>query len=190
MILWKIGLGVLAAGAVAAALTLWLVPPLRMLEPALFGLTCNQSVCVERSGDLDAALTLVTAARADVIALTDLQVPDLKIVLCRTADCYRLFGGGAERAISYPFLGMIVAGRSWQDYIIRHELIHWLQFGHFGAIETMTLPVWFREGMAYELSGAPDWDIPEPFRPWMAQYRHWQGERSAGDVFSVRPDVD
>ncbi len=187
---WQIGLGVFVAGVGAAALTLWFAPPLRMLLPDLLGLTCNQGVCVERLDDLDAAMALVDAAKEDVSAMTGLQVPDLRIVMCRSADCYRGFGGGAERAMSFPFLGMIVAGHSWQDYIIRHELVHWLQFEHFGAFETMSLPVWFREGMAYDLSGAPEWDIPTPFKPWMGQYRDWQGDRSVDEVFLAPPDVD
>ena len=185
-----LGLGILAAVLAAAALTLWLAAPLRMLGPQLFGLTCSKNVCVETPGDLEPALAIFTEAKADVIELAGLQVPDLKIVMCRTAECYRRFGGGEERAMSYPYLGMIVAGHSWQDYIIRHELAHWLQFEHFGAVETMRLPVWFREGMAYDLSGAPDWDIPQPFKSWMGQYRDWQGSRSAGEVFSARPDID
>lgn len=187
---WKTGLGTLAAVVVAATLTLLLAAPLRMLAPEQFGLTCAQNLCVEKPGDLDVAMVLVTAAKADVIELAGLQVPDLKIVMCRTADCYRRFGGGSERAISFPYLGMIVAGHSWQDYIIRHELIHWLQFEHFGAVETMRLPGWLREGMAYDLSGAPDWDIPQPFKPWIGQYRRWLVERSVADVFSAQPDVD
>ena len=187
---WKIGLGVFVAGVAAAASTLWFAPPLRMVGANLFGMTCSQSLCVETPDDLDVALALVTAAKADVSAQVGLQVPDLKIVMCRTADCYRRFGGGAERAMSYPYLGMIVAGRSWQDYIIRHELVHWLQFEHFGAFETMSLPLWLREGMAYELSGAPEWDVPTPFKPWIEQYRDWKGDRSAGEVFSALPDFD
>ncbi len=185
-----VGIGILAASCVAAIGAFWVVPPLKLAAPTLFGTHCSGRVCTELPEDLPEASALIAAAMADVEAQTGLPLPSLNTVLCRTDVCYRRFGGGDERAISYPFLGAVIAGHSWQSYISRHEMIHWLQFEHFGAIETMKLPIWFREGMAYALSGAPDSDIPEPFKPWTQQYLDWQGERSPTSVFSAQPALD
>jgi hypothetical protein len=185
-----VGASIIVLCSAAAIGAFWAAPPLKLAAPGLFGLECAERVCVEQVEDLRQARELFATAAAAVETQTGLAVPRLNAVLCRSEDCYRRFGGGDERAISYPFLGTVIAGRSWQDYIIRHELIHWLQFEHFGAFETMRQPVWFREGMAYALSGAPDHDIPEPFKPWMAQYRGWQGERSPAAIFLTQPVLD
>ncbi len=185
-----LGAGIIAVCCVAVISALWAAPPLRLAAPSLFGLHCVERVCTELEEDLAAAQGLVAKAAADVRAQTGLAIPQLNAALCRSDDCYRRFGGGDERAISYPFLGMAIAGHSWQDYIIRHELIHWLQFQHFGAIETMSHPIWFREGMAYALSSAPDWDIPDAFKTWMAQYRDWQAGRPDNTLFAGKPAFD
>ncbi|MBJ3785467.1 hypothetical protein [Devosia sediminis] len=185
-----IGAGIVGVGAVAALSALWLAPPLRLVAPTLFGVTCADRICVERANDLPQARALIKAAIDDLEDQIGLAVPELAVVLCRTEACYRGFGGGAERAISFPFLGMLIAGRSWQDYIVRHELIHWLQFEHFGAVETMSYPAWFREGMAYALSDAPAWDVPQPFKPWADQFVTWRGDRTINDMFLQKPVLD
>jgi hypothetical protein len=186
---WIIGAG-LAAVALGATAMPWIAPPMRLIAPGIFGMTCAGHVCVEAPDDLAEAGTLVAGAVAAVQAQAGLPVPDPRFVMCRSERCYQSFGGGAERAISYPFLGTLIAGHSWQDYIIRHELIHWLQFEHFGAFETMAHPAWFREGMAYALSGAPSWDVRDAFRPWQAQYLEWQGKRTPAEVLSERPKFE
>jgi|TARA_R100001509_G_scaffold44063_1_gene23955 hypothetical protein len=93
-------------------------------------------------------------------------------------ECYQSFGGGNERAVSYPFLGTVIAPASWQRYITQHELIHWFQFYEIGAVSTMMKPEWFREGMAYVYSGAPESDIPEHYLPMMKRYSDWHSEKS------------
>lgn len=185
-----IGMSLLAFGGALTAGATVFAAPLRIAAPQLFGMHCAEQVCVEDRRDLEAALELLRSARGDVEALAETALPQLRTVLCRSDDCYRRFGGGEERAISYPFLGAVIAGRSWQDYIVRHELIHWLQFEHYGAFETMSHPAWFREGMAYALSDAPDWDIPEPFKPWIAEFQHWQGDMSFAEILEAAPRFD
>lgn len=182
--------GLLGLSAAVTAGAIAFAGPLRIAAPQLFGMHCAEQVCVESDRDLETALALFRSARDDVEALAGTELPPHRAVLCKSDACYARFGGGAERAISFPFLGMVVAGQSWQDYIIRHELIHWLQFEHYGAFETMTYPTWFREGMAYALSAAPMSDIPQAFTPWTAQYLDWQGERSLPAVLASKPVFD
>lgn len=182
--------GLLALGGALLAGAIILPVPLKIATPQLFGMHCAAQVCTEDEQDLAAALELFRSARGEVEALADTKLPNLHAVMCKSDACYARFGGGAERAISFPFLGMVVAGRSWQNYIVRHEMIHWLQFEHFGAFETMSYPAWFREGMAYALSEAPASDIPPEFVQWMAQYREWEGKRSLTTVLSNKPLFD
>ncbi len=182
--------GGLALAVVTAAATIWQAPPLRLAAPGFFGAVCSDRVCAEHGADLDEAKALFAAASSAAQSRTGLAIPALNVVMCRSNECYRSFGGGTERAISFPYLGTVIAGRSWQDYIVHHELVHWLQFEHFGAFQTMGFPVWFREGMAYALSGAPDWDIPEAFKPWMAQFREWQSALPVSDIFATQPVFD
>lgn len=182
--------GLLGLSAAVTAGAIAFAGPLRIAAPQLFGMHCAEQVCVESDRDLETALALFRSARDDVEALAGTELPPHRAVLCKSDACHARFGGGAERAISFPFLGMVVAGQSWQDYIIRHELIHWLQFEHYGAFETMSHPAWFREGMAYALSDAPDWDIPEPFKPWIAESQYWQGDMSFAEILEAAPRFD
>jgi hypothetical protein len=95
-------------------------------------------------------------------------------VYCDSIECYHSFGGGNERAISYPFLGTIIAPDSWQQYISQHELVHWLQFKELGAVNTMLKPEWFREGMAFSFSNAPKEDIPDHYKLMVSKYENWE----------------
>lgn len=56
---------------------------------------------------------------------------------------------------------------------MRHELIHHLQNERFGAVRNSFFkPTWFREGMAYSLSGDPR-PLPEPLQGYRAQFDAW-----------------
>lgn len=186
--LWRIVAFVGAMLLMTVAVSAAFAKPLRLVGPLMFGLSCSEQVCVEEAGDITHAIKLMSAASKEVEALTGQTLPSRRMVLCSTSQCYQNFGGGQERAISFPWLGTVVAGPVWQRHIIRHELIHWLQFERFGAVETMSHPVWFREGMAYALSGAPDWDIPDHYQPMIAQYRRWQGQWDVDQIWNQQPE--
>ncbi len=182
---------ILAIGAsllIVVGATAVFAKPLRLAAPQVFGLFCAEQICVEAAQDLRRAQDLVSAASEEVEGLTEQTLPSLNIVLCSTLRCYQNFGGDQERAISFPWLGTVVSGPDWHDHIVRHELIHWLQFERFGAVATMLHPMWFREGMAYSLSGAPDWDIPEHYQPVIARYRRWQGQRDVERLWNKQPE--
>jgi hypothetical protein len=156
--------------------------PLRLLVPEWNGVTCTRSVCSDDPARLQHAVSLyrTTLGTFRVEGRPFDHRP--RFIYCTTALCYRNFGGGNERAISYPYLGTLIAPTSWQDYITRHELVHWVQFKELGAVTTMRTPVWFREGMAYALSGAPDSDIPDHYRPMIERYERWSAEKSWADI--------
>lgn len=175
-------LSVILIVTLVPALTWLYAKPFRLLLPHLNGTQCNESVCVEDPRKMEQAIELYDSAIAE-IAASDIPLKARPtFVYCSTAECYHSFGGGSERAISYPFLGTIVAPASWQGYITQHELIHWFQFSEIGAVSTMMKPEWFREGMAYVYSGAPDSDIPEHYQPMMKQYSDWHSSKSWSEV--------
>jgi hypothetical protein len=163
----------LLVALVGIAAMWFLVKPMRLLVPQWNGVHCAQSVCSDNPSRLAKATAIYDEVldRLDVHGVSVAGRPTF--VYCTTDRCYRSFGGGQERAISYPFLGTLIAPTSWQDYITRHELVHWIQFRELGAVTTMQKPEWFREGMAYVLSNAPVSDIPEHYLPMMAQYEVW-----------------
>lgn len=142
----------------------WLsIKPVRLLAPQAYGMYCRMNICVESQELFEEAERLFRKAKDDLAVTGIVILRDPRIVYCKTNKCYKSFGGGRERAISFPYLGVIISEASWQGYITKHELIHWYQFQELGSIKTMLVPDWFREGMAYHYSGAPNSDIPEHY---------------------------
>lgn len=160
--------------AVVALLLLWsFAKPVRLLIPELNGMYCQGAVCTDDPNRLKEVSALYAEAFDSLSVYGARLDRQPTFVYCTTEASYRSFGGGNERAISYPYLGTLIGPASWQDYITRHELVHWVQFRKLGALTTMQSPEWFREGMAYALSGAPESDIPAHYLPMIARYLDW-----------------
>lgn len=174
---------------IAAIVGMFFIKPFRLLVPELHSMHCKDSVCVEDINALNKAETLYKTALAGLEKQGLLLNSNPRFVYCSTDQCYKNFGGENERAISYPFLGTIIAPASWQTYISQHELIHWIQFETLGAIATMQAPEWFREGMAYKFSDAPDTDIPEYYFPLIKQYTTWHAEKSWEDIWQLSKEL-
>ena len=138
------------------------IKPFRLLFPELNGVY-RHHVCVESEEYIDKAEQLYKKSKNELMkkGIELNKIP--YFVYCITAECYQSFGGGKERAISFPYLGTIISEESWQGYITQHELVHWYQFQELGAVKTMLVPEWFREGMAYYYSGAPNGGIPKHY---------------------------
>lgn len=160
--------------ALSAPPAAWaLAKPVRLLAPVLNGMTCDGAVCVEEPARLAEAAALYEDALLKIAARgTPLQQRP-RMAFCSTDACYRAFGGGAERAITYPWLGSLIAPTSWAPHFARHELIHALQAQELGAIGMLRKPAWFREGMAYAWSEPPPEDMPVQFAPLRAQFEAW-----------------
>ncbi|WP_444930272.1 hypothetical protein ACJJIF_21405 [Microbulbifer sp. SSSA002] len=164
------------------ALSWSFVKPIRLLFPQLNGVVCDDSICVENSKNMILATEIFTKSIEQLLANDIYLEVRPNFVYCSTIKCYESFGGGNERAISYPFLGTIIGPNSWQSYITQHELIHWFQFSELGVVSTMTRPEWFREGMAYEYSGAPKSDIPKHYLPVKEAYKNWHSDKPWSEV--------
>lgn len=151
----------------------WLVKPVRLLIPSANNVICQGNVCVDDETALPVAKQLYFASVKQMAAQgIDYDLP-AKFVYCRSKACYTAFGGGNERAMSYPYLGTVIAPESWQTYISTHEMVHRVQFNQLGAIKTLSLPDWIIEGMAYQFSGAPKSDIPEHYYSKIERFKNW-----------------
>ena len=134
-------------------------------------LYCGENICVEDQNDF-LALNLLFQETIDSIKAKGLDNANLPyFVFCKSQTCYSQFGGRSEIAISFPWLGTVVSLEGWNKTIIKHELIHWVQFENFGPVTTMLMPEWFREGMAYSLSGAYNNQIPSHYREGVKMYK-------------------
>lgn len=153
--------------------------PLRLWAPSLHGLSCAEAVCVEEAERLAEATALYESAlsRIDTFGTPLRKRP--RMVFCSTDACYRGFGGGAERAITYPWVGSLIAPTSWAPHFARHELIHALQGQQLGEIGMLRKPAWFREGMAYAWSEPPPEDMPDAFVPLRDRFETWYAQIDA-----------
>jgi len=160
------------------------IKPLQFLLPTFVGVKCHNAVCIDDPNRLETAQSLYAAALQNLQSKGIATPLNPRFVYCSTAECYKAFGGGNERAISFPFLGAVIAPESWQVYITQHEFVHWLQFTELGAIATMRKQEWFREGMAYYFSDAPVADIPPHYLPMIERYQQWHGEKSWSEAIT------
>jgi len=185
-VIFKRCLLALLLALVALPLTAWAVAkPLRLLTPELNGVSCFESVCVDDVARMGEAAALYESAHKHVSnRLTPLSGRPL-MIFCSTTTCYQSFGGGAERAITYPKLGSLIAPTSWEPHFARHELIHALQAQELGAMRMMRGPAWFREGMAYSVSEPPSHDMPPQFEAYRVQYDSWVADLEASELWSA-----
>lgn len=177
---------VLLLSLAALPLVAWSVAkPMRLLAPELNGVSCSESVCVDDATRMGEAKDLYGSAHGYVSdRLTQLTGRPL-MVFCSTTACYQSFGGGAERAITYPKLGSLIAPTSWEPHFARHELIHALQAQELGAMRMMREPAWFREGMAYSVSDPPGHDMPPQFAVYRMRYESWVADFSTSELWAA-----
>jgi hypothetical protein len=161
--------------ALLVPVVLWYaVKPLRILAPQLNGTTCRGAICVEDPTQLSRAESLHRDAIAEVARkLSPMDSPPLT-VFCSTRQCYRSFGGGAERGATLFDLGVILPPESWVPHIVEHEFIHMLQAQELGLVGRGLRPDWFIEGMPFLISEPPAYDLPDYAVPLVAQYLTWE----------------
>lgn len=159
----------------------------RILSPQDHGMTCpTPTICVEDPQSFARAQSLYTQATAYVERTMVPFQTQPRILFCNTPECAQRFGLGRARGINLGTFGAVIADDGWQNYIVRHEMIHHVQnevFGVFAA--SRTLPRWFIEGMAYARSGDPRRPFPIPaIEAQIAQYDAWT---QAGNTWRDAP---
>jgi hypothetical protein len=160
--------------ALSAPIVAWATfKPIRIVAPALNGVTCFETVCVEDITTLTIASQLYESAMSNVaVKLRPLNSPPLT-VFCSTHACYESFGGRG-RGITVFNLGVVLPATSWQPYIVEHEFIHMLQAQELGLLGRERTPLWFKEGMPFFISAPPASDLPEYAKPLVDQYAEWE----------------
>jgi len=161
--------------AIVPSLAAWaFVKPVRVLAPELEGVTCEQRICVDDAVRRSEAVTLYLEAVRDVeTSLGPLKTRPLA-VFCSTRACALKFGFKDENAYNFGSYAIVVGDRGWRPYFLRHELIHQLQHQRLGSLRMVFLkPTWFREGMAYSLSGDPRNPLPEPLQGYRSAFDAW-----------------
>lgn len=150
--------------------------PLRVLAPETFGLICtSDDLCVETPDDIAQAATM----RADALrfvndTIAPIQKPP-RILFCSSQACTAHFGYPQVAALYvWGTKTLVINDSRWDDYILRHELIHHLQAEHFGTLRSHMLPRWYIEGMAYALSEDPRQPLPRAdIQEWRTQFDTW-----------------
>jgi len=163
---------VLALLAPAAA---WaLVKPVRVLAPGLEGLACDGRVCVDDPSRRGEAESLYRDAFEYVQKSVGAIQTEPRAVFCSTPACSEKFGMGRRRAYNVGTYAIVVGDRGWRPYFVRHELIHHLQSERLGSLQNRFFkPEWFREGMAYSLSGDPRDPLTEPLQGYRSRFDAW-----------------
>ena len=166
----------------ATLVLLW--KPIRVLVPSWMGLTCPEpGICLEDITQLETARQL----RADALAFVEERLGPInrepRVLFCSTQECFAQFAYPEWAAVNVGTLGMVVNAHRWEPYILRHEIIHLWQNETFGVLAaSWTLPRWYIEGMAYELSEDPRATLPHPdpqgqrdaYRRWIAAGNDWR----------------
>jgi len=161
--------------ALALPFAAWaFVKPVRVLAPQLEGLTCERGVCV----DDPARRARATALYDDALRAVEKSVATLqtrpRAVFCSTEACARSFGITEHNAYTVGTFAIVVGDRGWWPFFVRHELIHHLQNERLGGLRMWLFkPLWFREGMAYSLSGDPRHPLPEPLQGYRSSFDAW-----------------
>ncbi len=154
----------------------FLVKPVRVVAPTLVDVTCARpTLCVDDPAKLEEASKLYTEAEAFVSANVEQIGRSPKLVFCSTERCAQAFGLGARAAVSVGTLGIVVGPRAWTDYLVRHEMIHYVQGRRLNVFRLLFMPKWFVEGMAYAMSEDPRAPLAQPFESWRAEFRAWHG---------------
>jgi hypothetical protein len=153
------------------------VPAVRVLAPRWVGMTCvSDTLCVDDPALAGTAAALAAEADEFVSRHVDQIGRPPRIVFCSTQECARTFGLGRRASLTLGTFGIVIGPRAWQPYLVRHEMIHYLQGRRLNVFLLLFKPEWFVEGMAYALSEDPRHPLPEPFESWRAQFLAWYAQ--------------
>ena len=159
-----------------AAWALW--KPIRVLAPEFAGVACYAgNVCTDDPTKVAEALSL----RHEAIEFVNRRAGSFKasprMVFCTMPRCDRSFGFSGNAAYNVGSAGIVVSGRGWHSYYVRHELIHCVQVERIGGFRMLFhTPTWLVEGMAYSMSEDPRRPLGEPWESYRRKYEVWAAE--------------
>jgi len=155
------------------AAVLALYKPVRILFPEIFGVICEQNVCVDGSTLRETAVALFDTAKESLRTRHGLIIASPKIIFCSTEKCQSTFGLGNKAGFTFGTFGIAIAPRGWKEYYVAHELVHYWQAENFGSMVLIKGESWLIEGMAYALSNDPRNELHEPFEGYRQRFSEW-----------------
>lgn len=152
----------------------FLVKPVRVIAPSLVNVTCPvATVCVDDPALFDEAARLYAEAETFVSRnVTQIGTPP-RVIFCSTEACAQDFGLGRRAAVTLGTLGTVIGPRAWVPYLVRHEMIHYVQARRMNVYRLLFMPQWWTEGMAYALSGDPRVPLPQPWESDRQRFLQW-----------------
>ena len=155
----------------------FVVKPVRVIAPTWAGVSCpTANVCVDDPARLEEARALYEEAEAFVSANVYQMGRLPRVVFCSSEACAQGFGLGPRAAVTVGTFGTVIGPRAWTPYLVRHEMIHFLQGRRLHALALLVKPRWFVEGMAYALSDDPRRPLDPPFEAWRQEFLDWYGK--------------
>jgi hypothetical protein len=152
-----------------------LYKPMRVLAPQLVaGVSCaTETICLDdttRYGEAERLYNDALHFVGSSVASIDKRP---RIVFCSTEACFQSFGFTKSSANTVGVFGIIISPRAWNQYYLRHEMIHHVQAERLGLYRQWRSPDWFKEGMAYSLSEDPRRNLAEPLQQYRARFEEW-----------------
>ena len=147
---------------------------MRVIAPQWNGVSCvTEQICLESLDKAEDAKMLYDSAVVFVNEFVGKLKTNPRIIFCTSAECFGAFGSRAPaKAKTVGLSGIVVGPDGWENHIIRHEIIHHLQSEQLGIISQWRSPAWFKEGMAYYLSG-DDRNLSEPLKSYRDKFGDW-----------------
>lgn len=142
----------------------------------------DTTLCLDDAARVDEARALYESAYDYVNALPGGIKTKPRVVFCSTQDCFERFGQSKSAATTLGTIGIVISPKGWKSFYLRHEMIHHQQSEQLGFFKQLTMPEWFREGMAYELSKDPRPVLAQPLEQYRQNFRNWNGKVEA-DAF-------
>lgn len=157
-----------------------LYKPMRVLAPQLVaGISCTtKTICIDDATRYGEAERLYNDAVYFVASSVSSIEKSPRVIFCSTEDCFQSFGCNKSSARTVGAFGIVISPRGWNQYYLRHEMIHHLQTERLGVYRQWRSPDWFKEGMAYFLSEDPRRNLAEPFQQYRDSFDEWY--RSVG----------
>jgi hypothetical protein len=149
--------------------------PMRVLAPGWNGVTCiSEEVCVEDLTRAEEANSIYELALSFVNSSVGVIRSNPRVTFCFSVKCFKAFGFRAPaKAKTVGVFGIVVGPSGWNEYILRHEIVHHLQSEQLGVMGQWPSPKWFKEGMAYSLSQDPR-QLAEPMAKYREQFDSWR----------------
>ena len=165
----------------------WLIyKPVRILAPGFNDTYCVSShICLDDTDRMSEASLLYD----NTLAFVNREVGEIsnkpQIIFCSTDSCNRSFGFHAPaKAHTIGLSGIVIGPDGWNQYVLRHELIHHLQAERLGIFGQWRSPKWFKEGMAYSLSRDTRATLSKTLLEQKAEFEAWYKKVGKEDLWS------